>query len=160
MTLPWTSWCVQWAELHTRVVLLLSHMYILLMLRSLTILDKSISMSLRHHNKSSFLSDIDECSPSPCLNGGTCMDQVNGYICSCSIAATGALCETGESLITITMAPRSRICDNSFFTLTTTNRIKKIATLLALRERNLLMTGGFPSERVSNARVMGLLPHT
>ena len=28
-------------------------------------------------------SDIDECTSNPCLNGGTCTDQVNGFTCSC-----------------------------------------------------------------------------
>ena len=30
-----------------------------------------------------FITDINECSSSPCQNNGTCEDQVNGYICLC-----------------------------------------------------------------------------
>lgn len=28
--------------------------------------------------------DIDECSSSPCSNGGTCEDEINGYQCICT----------------------------------------------------------------------------
>jgi len=37
--------------------------------------------------------DIDECASSPCLNGGTCTDQVNGYTCDCQDGYTGDDCE-------------------------------------------------------------------
>ena len=39
--------------------------------------------------------DIDECSSNPCLNGATCVDQVNGYVCSCPGDYTGDKCQTG-----------------------------------------------------------------
>ena len=42
------------------------------------------------------LIDIDECSSNPCLNGGSCTDQVNGYVCSCPPTYTGAQCQTGK----------------------------------------------------------------
>jgi hypothetical protein len=38
--------------------------------------------------------DIDECVSSPCLNGGTCNDMVNGYACVCAAGFTGTTCET------------------------------------------------------------------
>ena len=40
--------------------------------------------------------DIDECSSSPCLNGGFCVDQVNSYRCNCSEGYIGTDCETGK----------------------------------------------------------------
>ena len=39
-------------------------------------------------------SDIDECSSSPCQNGGACTDHVNRYTCSCVAGYTGTHCET------------------------------------------------------------------
>ena len=45
------------------------------------------------------ISDIDECSSSPCQNGGTCADKVNKFICSCAAGYTGARCEEGENIL-------------------------------------------------------------
>ena len=41
-------------------------------------------------------SDIDECASHPCQNGGTCVDEVNGYTCNCDPGWTGLHCETSE----------------------------------------------------------------
>jgi hypothetical protein len=38
--------------------------------------------------------EINECASTPCLNEGTCNDQVNGYECTCTDAYTGFQCET------------------------------------------------------------------
>ena len=40
----------------------------------------------------SFLTDIDDCSPNPCKNQGTCIDKVNSYSCSCVAKFTGENC--------------------------------------------------------------------
>ena len=40
--------------------------------------------------------DVDECSSNPCLNGGCCTDQVNGYACSCLPGYAGAQCQTSK----------------------------------------------------------------
>ena len=39
--------------------------------------------------------EINECESSPCLNSGTCNDQVNGFSCSCPPGFAGDRCETG-----------------------------------------------------------------
>ena len=38
-------------------------------------------------------SDVDECSSSPCLNGGICTDYLNDYKCTGPIGFTGRRCE-------------------------------------------------------------------
>ena len=40
--------------------------------------------------------DIDECVSSPCQNGGTCTDEVNGYLCHCAPGFAGLQCQTGK----------------------------------------------------------------
>ncbi|XP_053391949.1 fibropellin-3-like, partial [Mercenaria mercenaria] len=40
------------------------------------------------------LTDINDCSPHPCLNGGTCIDRVDDYTCNCITGYTGKRCET------------------------------------------------------------------
>ncbi|XP_069742209.1 protein eyes shut homolog [Narcine bancroftii] len=37
--------------------------------------------------------EIDECSSGPCLNGGLCQDEVNGYSCLCKEGWTGSHCQ-------------------------------------------------------------------
>ena len=44
------------------------------------------------------LQDIDDCTPDPCQNGGTCTDGVNDYTCACVLGYTGNDCETGKTL--------------------------------------------------------------
>ena len=43
-----------------------------------------------------FYVDINECASNPCLNGGSCTDQVNGYVCDCGGSYTGINCQTGK----------------------------------------------------------------
>jgi len=38
--------------------------------------------------------EVDECSSEPCLNGGTCIDQINAYACQCEAGFSGAQCQT------------------------------------------------------------------
>ena len=40
--------------------------------------------------------DIDYCAPEPCLNGATCMDQVEGYQCQCPPGWQGENCKEGN----------------------------------------------------------------
>ena len=47
------------------------------------------------------LLDIDDCSPNPCQNSGTCDDLVNDYNCTCVVGYTGKSCETSRLCIII-----------------------------------------------------------
>ena len=43
------------------------------------------------------ISDINECDSQPCLNGGTCEDEINAYYCRCTAEWIGVHCE-GQSI--------------------------------------------------------------
>ena len=43
------------------------------------------------------LVDIDECSSNPCLNDGTCIDDVNSFSCLCADGFEGDICSRGEN---------------------------------------------------------------
>ena len=42
------------------------------------------------------MTDIDECAPGPCLNGGLCSDQIASYSCLCAAGYAGTNCGTSE----------------------------------------------------------------
>ena len=50
-----------------------------------------------------YFQDIDDCSPNPCQNGGTCSDEVNNYTCSCVAGYTGYNCSIGTLYIKVDM---------------------------------------------------------
>ena len=50
-----------------------------------------------------FASDIHDCLPDSCQNGGTCRDGINSYTCDCVTGYTGDNCETGECYDNITI---------------------------------------------------------
>jgi hypothetical protein len=45
------------------------------------------------------IKDIDDCSPSPCENGGTCIDEVDSYTCQCVPGFDGDNCENGMKIL-------------------------------------------------------------
>lgn len=45
--------------------------------------------------------DIDECSSSPCQNGGTCEDKIDSFNCICVPGFGGDRCEDGESCLIV-----------------------------------------------------------
>ncbi|XP_072043166.1 uncharacterized protein [Amphiura filiformis] len=51
--------------------------------------------------------DADECSSQPCLNGGGCVDKINGFTCKCRRGFTGKTCNIRAG---------SRLCPSRYFT--------------------------------------------
>ena len=43
------------------------------------------------------LEDIDDCVNHTCLNGGSCVDNINNYSCVCGTGFTGNYCQIGEN---------------------------------------------------------------
>ena len=46
----------------------------------------------------SFFPEIDECASNPCMNNGTCTDDVNTFHCACVKGFTGRNCSIGMYL--------------------------------------------------------------
>ena len=44
------------------------------------------------------ISGINECINNPCLNGGTCIDDMNTFVCDCLSGYIGPLCEVSTSM--------------------------------------------------------------
>ena len=51
--------------------------------------------SLTHISNYIFL-DFNDCDPSPCINGGSCIDGVDSYTCVCHPGYQGNNCEIGK----------------------------------------------------------------
>ena len=43
-----------------------------------------------------FYSDIDDCKPGLCKNGGTCVDGIDSYTCKCTRGFEGIDCEISK----------------------------------------------------------------
>ena len=43
-----------------------------------------------------FFSDTDKCYPNPCVNNGTCIDEVNNYTCACAAGFEGRNCTNSK----------------------------------------------------------------
>ncbi|KAI1230655.1 hypothetical protein IHE44_0010130 [Lamprotornis superbus] len=54
------------------------------------------SVSARRHRAGlAQRGDIDDCLSSPCQNGGTCIDEINSFVCLCLPSYGGSRCEKG-----------------------------------------------------------------
>ena len=46
--------------------------------------------------------DADNCSSNPCMNGGTCVDSIAHFTCTCDEGFTGATCDMGKVIFAFT----------------------------------------------------------
>ncbi|XP_024082772.1 protein eyes shut isoform X2 [Cimex lectularius] len=53
---------------------------------------------------------VDECSSSPCENGGVCIDMHAMYVCACPYGYTGSNCETQVELCTTNTCENDALC--------------------------------------------------
>lgn len=56
--------------------------------------------------------DIDECQPSPCHNGGTCHNLVGGFSCTCPEGFTGMACERDVNECLSSPCKNGALCQN------------------------------------------------
>ncbi|KAL4641609.1 protocadherin Fat 4 [Arapaima gigas] len=56
--------------------------------------------------------DIDECSPAPCHNGGTCHNLVGGFSCTCPEGFTGTACERDVNECLSNPCKNGALCQN------------------------------------------------
>ena len=85
-----TSVAVCWDSLDTIVKQVsLSITFLSKMVDNFTVIFHAITIKLT-------VTDIDDCSSSPCKNQATCVDGVNEYSCTCVPGYTGVDCETGR----------------------------------------------------------------
>ncbi|XP_056130418.1 protocadherin Fat 4 [Lampris incognitus] len=56
--------------------------------------------------------DIDECQPSPCHNGGTCHNLVGGFSCTCPDGFTGMACERDVNECLSNPCKNGALCQN------------------------------------------------
>lgn len=54
--------------------------------------------------------NLNECASTPCLNGGTCIDEVAKFKCDCLDVFTGVLCESHFDICSITPCAKQSIC--------------------------------------------------
>ena len=59
--------------------------------------------------------DIDDCFFSPCQNGGTCMDDLQGYTCICPLGASGTNCQDFGSYCDSQPCQNGGTCTNVAF---------------------------------------------
>ena len=77
--------------------------------------------------------DIDECSSDPCMNGGTCTDDVNMYSCACVSGYTGGTCEIGMCYTTNTLFTRYALGGYMFSCMTISNTLWSVPIIESKR---------------------------
>nr|XP_054763104.1 exoglucanase A-like [Lytechinus pictus] len=60
---------------------------------TITVLGTTVDGQTIPIGSASATTDINECSSDPCRNGGTCIDGINSYTCSCRTGYTGNICD-------------------------------------------------------------------
>ena len=76
----------------------LSHKIYTLELVTVCTVKRRIELPCNHLNIHLCITDIDECTSSPCQNGATCNNGRNLYTCSCAAGFYGTYCERGNEL--------------------------------------------------------------
>ena len=66
------------------------------LLRKKTIYNCFDLMGIQSLSVRIFTSDVNECDSNPCRNGGTCVDAMSKYTCSCKTGFSGTHCEHGR----------------------------------------------------------------
>ena len=56
------------------------------------------------------ISDINECDSNPCLNGATCVNNLNSYSCTCVPGYEGDQCETGVFTVSVSLLTDDQYC--------------------------------------------------
>ena len=59
-----------------------------------------ISLSLQLFLRVFLCLDINECDSNPCMQNGTCVDQLASFLCTCPAGIIGALCDEGKTSLT------------------------------------------------------------
>lgn len=55
--------------------------------------------------------EVDECASDPCQSGGSCEDQLNGYLCLCPVNRVGRHCEL-TSACSNNPCQNGAVCEN------------------------------------------------
>ncbi|XP_070535080.1 coagulation factor IX-like [Ptychodera flava] len=86
--------------------------------------------------------DFDECGSSPCLNGGTCIDKLNGFVCRCAIGFAGNLCGCVDLTIEICRDVQLNYARLQEFSPSGSSTRSRVPTLILETERSTRASAG------------------